>query len=101
MLKDFPPRRIAVTPGMVELGEQERELNRKLGRLLAESCDEVLPVGIKRSEAIVEGLREAGFPEERLHVVSSLEEARAWITANAKEGDTILFENDLPDNYTE
>ena len=101
VLKDFPPRRIAVTPGMVELGEQERELNRKLGRLLAESCDEVLPVGIKRSEAIVEGLREAGFPEERLHVVSSLEEARAWITANAKEGDTILFENDLPDNYTE
>ena len=100
-LSQFPGRRIVVTPGMVELGEQEEELNRQLGRIMGESCDVAIPVGKKRSEAIVAGLREAGFPEENIHTAASLEEARVWIAANAAAGDTILFENDLPDNYTE
>ncbi len=101
VLREFPPRRIVVTPGMVELGEQEEDLNRQLGRIMGESCDVAIPVGKKRSEAIVAGLREAGFPEENIHTAASLEEARVWIAANAAAGDTILFENDLPDNYTE
>ncbi len=101
VLKEFPPRRIVVTPGMVELGDQEEELNRQIGRVMAESCDVAVPVGKKRSEAIVAGLLEAGFAEENIHTAGSLEEARVWISAHAAAGDTILFENDLPDNYTE
>ncbi len=101
VLKEFSPKRIVVTPGMVELGDQEAELNRQMGRVMGECCDIAILVGVKRSEALTEGLREAGFPEENIHVVAGLDEAQAWITANAGKGDTILFENDLPDNYTE
>ena len=34
-------------------------------------------------------------------MTSGLSEAQDWISRNARAGDTVLFENDLPDNYTE
>ena len=101
VLKDFPGRRIVVTPGMVELGNQEAELNRQLGQQMSESCDTAILVGEKRSIPIREGLLDKGFPETQIFVVTSLEEAQVWLRENARSGDTVLFENDLPDNYTE
>ena len=101
VLKEFPSRRIVVTPGMVELGDMEVEMNRELGRQMAECCDVAVLVGVKRSAPIEEGLREKGFPEGNIHIAASLEEAAEWIRRNAISGDTVLFENDLPDNYTE
>ena len=101
VLKQFPPRRIIVTPGMVELGEQEYGMNREFGSEMAECCDLAILVGRKRSEAIAEGLKEKGYPEESVRVVSSLEEATSVLREITGPGDTVLFENDLPDHYTE
>lgn len=101
VLKQFPEKRIIVTPGMVELGEQEYAMNRDFGVKMAECCDAAVLVGKKRSEAIRTGMTEAGFPEEKIMVVSSLEEAAALLGKITKTGDTVLFENDLPDNYSE
>ena len=101
VLKDFPRKRVIVTPGMVELGEQEYEMNREFGRSMAACCDTAVLVGRKRSEAIKEGMVEKGFPEESICVVSSLDEATALMRNITGAGDTVLFENDLPDNYTE
>ena len=58
-------------------------------------------VGKKRSEAIKRGLQEKGFPEKDIRIVSSLTEATAILKEISGAGDTVLFENDLPDNYTE
>ena len=41
------------------------------------------------------------FDEGNLHTVSSLVEAQKVIAKVAQPGDVILFENDLPDNYSE
>ena len=101
VLKEFPGRRIIVTPGMVELGGQEEALNRELGREMAECCDTALLIGLKRSRPIREGMMEAGFREDEIHPLASLTEAQGWLREHAKAGDTVLFENDLPDNYTE
>ncbi len=101
VLRQFPGKRIVVTPGMVELGEQEEALNEAFGRAMADACDEAVLVGRKRSEAIRRGLREGGFPETGIHVVESLGEAGGLLTGLAGEGDVILFENDLPDSYDE
>ncbi len=101
VLKAFPGRRIAITPGMVELGDQEAELNRRLGEKLADSCDVAVLVGARHTEPIQQGLKEKGFPADSLIVVSSLAEAAEWLKANARPGDTVLFENDLPDQYSE
>ena len=101
VLASFPGKRIVITPGMVELGRMEEEMNRQFGEIMAESCDAAILVGKKRSEAIAEGLRAKSFPEKSIHIVNSLEEAAAYMRTIVKPGDTVLFENDLPDNYTE
>ena len=101
VLKAFPEKRIVVTPGMVELGEKEYEMNREFGEAMADCCDVAILVGKKRSQAIGEGLRAGGFAEERIYVVSSLDEATRLLRQIVKAGDTVLFENDLPDNYSE
>ena len=101
VLKQFPRKRVIVTPGMVELGGQEAEMNREFGAAMADCCDIAVLVGMKRSEAISAGLKEHGFPEEMIRVVGSLEEATNMIRDITGAGDTVLFENDLPDNYTE
>lgn len=101
VLKVFPEKRIVVTPGMVELGVKEYELNREFGEAMAECCDTAILVGKKRSQAIEEGLRSGGFAENSIHVVSSLDEATGLLRQIVTPGDTVLFENDLPDNYSE
>ena len=101
VLRGFPGRRIVVTPGMVELGESEDKLNREFGSAMADCCDEAVLVGRKRSEALAGGLREAGFDGKHIHVAASLMEAQELLRRLASAGDTILFENDLPDNYSE
>ena len=100
-LKAFPGKRIIVTPGMVELGDREAEMNREFGEAMAGCCDVAILVGRKRSEAIREGLTAGGFLEKGIHVVGSLNEAAELLRSMAGAGDTILFENDLPDNYND
>ena len=101
VLKDFPGKRIIVTPGMVELGDQEEALNQDFGKEMAACCDEAILVGKKRSESLKAGLLSEGFPEANIHVTGSLQEAATLLQRMARPGDTILFENDLPDNYSE
>ena len=101
VLKQFPGKRMIITPGMVELGDREYEMNREFGAAMAGCCDTAVLVGRKRSEAIAAGLKENGFPESSVRVVGSLEEATGVMRELAGAGDTVLFENDLPDNYTE
>lgn len=93
--------KILVSPGMVELGEKEYELNKEFGRQAAAVCDYVCAVGEKQAVPIADGLREAGYPEEKTFVAKSLNEALAKCdtlkTGGARK--IILLENDLPDNY--
>lgn len=101
VLSGFPGRRIIVTPGMVELGGKEAEFNRRFGEQMAASVDVAILVGRRHTQPIEEGLLQAGFPREHIHVVGSLEESTKVLHAMMKAGDVVLYENDLPDNYSE
>ncbi len=101
VLKEMPGRRILVTPGMVELGAVEEEMNREFGKSASGCCDTAILVGRKRSVSISDGLIDSGFSKENIIVVSSLAEAEELLKTLARSGDTVLFENDLPDNYSE
>lgn len=92
-------KRIAITPGMIELGEKQVEYNRTLGKQLAEACDYVMVVGHYNREAILDGLQEKNFPEEKLFVADTFAQAQARLTQIARPGDTVLYENDLPDTF--
>jgi UDP-N-acetylmuramoyl-tripeptide--D-alanyl-D-alanine ligase len=94
-------RRLLVTPGMVELGDLEEELNRRFGEQAAEVCDLVVLVGARRTRPIYEGLVSAGMAGEAVHVVADLGEATSLLGQIRQRGDVILFENDLPDTYAE
>ncbi len=101
VLSRFKGRKIIVTPGMVELGSEEFDLNKDFGREIAKVVDIAVLVGKKRTEAIQQGLVQEGFSQDNLHVVNSLDEATVKLAAFVRSGDIILFENDLPDNYDE
>ena len=96
----FDGIRILVTPGMVELGADEAEYNRKFGTYAADCCDYILLVGRKHTEPILEGIRSKGFPEKNVEVFDKVEDAINYAYAIRGEGHKyVLLENDLPDNY--
>ena len=101
VLAAFEGRHVIVTPGMVEQGAQEKEINRQFGAQMAGKADEIILVGKKHTQPIVDGLRAEGVLGEHIHITGSLEEATAVLGKIGRPGDVVLFENDLPDNYNE
>lgn len=101
ILGQFPARRIIITPGMVELGEGEAEFNRQFGSQIAANVEIAILVGRKHTQPIADGLKDAGFDMFNVHQVGSLDEAAQLLRQLGQSGDTVLFENDLPDNYSE
>jgi UDP-N-acetylmuramyl pentapeptide synthase len=100
-LKCFSGRKIAVTPGLVELGADEDEENKRLGERLAEVFDKVVLIGKSRAEKIKAGLIRGGLSESDIAEYPSLQRAEASFPTLFKQGDTVLFLNDLPDVYDE
>ncbi len=94
-------RKIIITPGMIELGEDEVKENKEFGRNIAKVCDFAILVGPKRTLPIQEGIKEQGFDENGLFIVESLDKATQVLAKLTRPKDVVLFENDLPDNYNE
>ncbi|MEZ4703336.1 MAG: UDP-N-acetylmuramoyl-tripeptide--D-alanyl-D-alanine ligase [Rhodothermales bacterium] len=92
-------KRAIVTPGMVELGPRQEEENRILGECIAGHADLALLIGREQTRPIQEGLRGKQFPEDRILVFDSFFDARTYLDTHLQQGDTVLFENDLPDQY--
>lgn len=100
-LELFDGYKIAVTPGMVELGEKQEELNREFGRHMAKVCDYVILVGQRQATPMLSGLQDEGYDKSRIFVADTVQEAFTHMYAlnsNGKEK-IVLIENDLPDNY--
>ena len=99
VLKQFTGgKRIVVTPGMIELGSRQYELNEKFGEYIAKSSDIAVVVGYYNREAITEGIKKGEF-KGKLYEVDSFEEAQKLVNPMLQSGDTILYENDLPDSF--
>ena len=100
VLSNFDGLKVLVTPGMVELGEKQYELNKIFGSQAAEVCDYIYVVGKVNYDSISSGAFEKGYGENKLINVSSPEQA-----VNAVRGmlhdkpKFVLLENDLPDNF--
>lgn len=94
-------KKIIITPGMIELGDQEDAENEKLGRYIAEAgLDLVLLVGKEQTEAIKNGIEKtANGKIIDVRVVDTLFEANEILNDFAGPGDVVLYENDLPDTY--
>ncbi|MBD5514663.1 MAG: UDP-N-acetylmuramoyl-tripeptide--D-alanyl-D-alanine ligase [Lachnospiraceae bacterium] len=96
----FKELRILMTPGMVELGEKQYDENREVGIYAADKCDYAVLIGKEQTKPIQDGLLEAGFTQNRMIVVDTLQEAFQMVNAIPDEKQkVVLIENDLPDNY--
>ncbi len=98
VLKLFSGKKIAVTPGLVELGILEESENRALGEELV-GLDYVILVGETLVRVIMEGYLAAGGREENICVVPTLERAQDKLKDMISKGDAVLFLNDLPEQY--
>lgn len=93
-------KKIIVTPGMVELGTMEEEANKEFGINIGKVCDYVILIGENRTKPIYEGLMEVNYNEDNIYIVKDLKEATEYVQKLARPKDIVLFENDLPDNYS-
>lgn len=92
-------QRIVVTPGMIELGSKQYEYNYHLGEQMAHACDYAIVVGSYNREAIVKGLTDRLFSQEKIYTASSFGDAVSHLNGLLRPGDTVLYENDLPDTF--
>lgn len=92
-------RRILITPGMVELGAIHDQEHERLGALTATHADIVCVVTPERIPTFVKGLEGANTGSTTVMTFATQDAAEAWVTANWRAEDAVLFENNLPDLY--
>ena len=63
--------------------------------------DNAIIIGKNRATPILEGLKESGFDPANIHRVDSLDDSTKLLHSIVQPGDTVLYENDLPDHYQE
>jgi UDP-N-acetylmuramoyl-tripeptide--D-alanyl-D-alanine ligase len=96
----FDGFKILVTPGMVELGNEQDRYNRTFGRQAAGICDYVVLVGEKGTRSLLAGLKGESYPDEKIFIADDIGPAFEKIYALRASGrKVVLIENDLPDNY--
>ena len=119
-LKYYP--KILVTPGLVELGEDQHRENFQMAKVASEIFDFAVVTNAENSEALVSGFVDRGWTKSNAH---AYEEKEMWIRRHeglekdkvvfpvkslkqatdevipivAQRSFLILFENDLPDIY--
>ncbi|MEG0559719.1 MAG: UDP-N-acetylmuramoyl-tripeptide--D-alanyl-D-alanine ligase [Muribaculaceae bacterium] len=92
-------KRIVITPGMIELGDKQAHYNEIFGEHIAKTCDIAIVVGRYNREAILAGIAKGKMSQESIYVADTFKEAQAHMLAIATRGDTVLYENDLPDTF--
>ncbi|MBE6149021.1 MAG: UDP-N-acetylmuramoyl-tripeptide--D-alanyl-D-alanine ligase [Firmicutes bacterium] len=94
--------KVIITPGMVEMGDKQAELNEMFGKQIADVCDKVYLVGKKQTEPIYNGLIKNKYSHDKIFVCRSFKEAyNEVVKTSGNQKMTILIENDLPDSYME
>lgn len=93
--------KIIVTPGMIELGSEQYDLNYKFGQYISEVCDYVILVGKKQTKPIYDALIDKKFEDKKIFVLSDVRDAFPLMNRLAKGDTFVLLENDLPDLFNE
>lgn len=99
-LSEFDGTKIIVTPGLVELGNDEEKYNFEFGEYMVNICDYIFLVGTTHSKMLLKGILSKNFKKERIFTVNTPNEALEEVRKlNITGKINVLLENDLPDNY--
>jgi UDP-N-acetylmuramoyl-tripeptide--D-alanyl-D-alanine ligase len=99
-LSMFEGRKIIMTPGLVELGEDEKKANTNFGEHIAKVANICIIVNKVNASFINDGLTKGGMSQENIILADDLVDAKKKLKDLLKPNDVLLIENDLPDNYT-
>ena len=94
-------KKIIVTPGMIELGEEQYRYNKEFGEHIAKVCDEVILIGEEQTKPILDGLKEKKYPEKNIHILNDVKKAFPLMRKLSDKETYVLLENDLPDIFNE
>ena len=100
VLEMMAGNRIVITPGMIDLGKRQEEINYEFGRYMVGKVDYVILVGEKQTKSIYSGLLDAGFDVDKIKVFSNVKDAIHYSYTRFSFRDTVLLENDLPDAFS-
>jgi UDP-N-acetylmuramoyl-tripeptide--D-alanyl-D-alanine ligase len=98
-LSKYTGAKIVQTPGFVELGDFAYEYNKEFAASAAGVADAVIIMGQLNKTALCDGLRSANYPDEKIFFADNMEQAKKLYAQILHAGDTLLLENDLPENY--
>ncbi len=101
VLSTMPGKKIVVTPGMIDLGNEQYNLNKEFGTYIADVADEVILVGAEQTKPIYEGLKEKKYNEKNIHVLKEIKDAFLLMQKLQENETYVLLENDLPDIFNE
>ena len=98
ILSQTKGRKIVLTPGLVETGKETEKIHKKIGNLYAQNIDLALFLKTKAVNYIIEGIKEN---QKDLHykTYNTAKEAHDDLVNILQTGDTIIFQNDIPDHY--
>ena len=93
--------KVIVTPGMIELGSKQYELNYLFGKFISEVCDYVILVGKEQTKPIYEGLIDNNYLKDKIYVINDVKESFEIINKIDGKNKYVLLEYDLPDIFNE
>lgn len=92
ILKNIPKYRILITPGLVDLKE-DYKINKVLLEDAKDYLDEIVIVGYKNRQALLEGIQKNEFHNYK--IMDTMEEALYYVDHLEKEDFVVLIENDI------
>jgi len=92
-------QKIIVTPGMIELGDKQAQLNQELGQKAAVVGDILVVVGKTNRKALLSGIKRAKKSKTQIVVLEKDETWSERIATLLRPPVVVLLENDLPDHY--
>lgn len=99
VLSNFDGRKIVVTPGIVEMGKSQSQVNFNLGCQIADVADFIVIMNEMNKNFILSGAISHNFDRKKILFAGSRRKQKEILSLLTCEKCVILFENDLPDNY--
>ncbi len=98
-LSHYRGQKILITPGMIELGKKQYELNFEASQYAARVVDVFVIVGETNKKALLEGISSVKNKGLKVLLSNSKDNIQNLLMPHIRPPTAILIENELPDHY--
>lgn len=99
VLSCFEGKKIVISPGIVELGKYQAEVNFEAGKNVANVANVFVVMNQTNKKALYDGAKAGGLSDNKIFFANTRNEQKELLKKLIEPGDVVLFENDLPDNF--